>query len=378
MHYNVTHLCGHTASYNLFGKTAEREDRIRWLSGQPCQECRRKEELASALKWKEERGLGDLDGTPKQVEWAEKIRKERLSDMEKAINDAGERLARIRTSADAERIRGFEREMEEHRNILQAAYAETSAKFWIDHRDDLTGELFKRFEVHTRVAEPQETEKLLAQPEEILHSGTAVVKLEGSTASFHYPKDSTFIEIMHEMHCRWKDSWQKKEGVTGKVEDLAAEVGHALLKAGFVVEFPDESIREAAVTGTFKPALTKWVEVVKPLLTDKLPTQVAFKWLERDTDFYSKTKSLPATKWDSNNYRMMVPAKYYQQIEDFAELNGFVIKLEAQEVLDRFRAQVEGAPVVVPKETPKEPTEAEKLQAILRSSTEVIPDLQED
>ena len=44
--YTVEHTCGHTYTYQLYGKTSERERKMEWLAGQDCPDCRRKAEIA--------------------------------------------------------------------------------------------------------------------------------------------------------------------------------------------------------------------------------------------------------------------------------------------------------------------------------------------
>lgn len=72
--YTVIHTCGHEIVYQLYGKHVERERKIKWLSGQECFQCRRKaeeEELKAAIVGID---LPDIEGSEKQVKWAQEIR----------------------------------------------------------------------------------------------------------------------------------------------------------------------------------------------------------------------------------------------------------------------------------------------------------------
>lgn len=94
-HYDITHTCGHDERIELFGKTSERERRIEWLQERPCTECWKKERAAEAEARKNKEAamivekLGNdaadavnalsnatctLEGSAKQVAWAEDIR----------------------------------------------------------------------------------------------------------------------------------------------------------------------------------------------------------------------------------------------------------------------------------------------------------------
>lgn len=72
--YNITHSCGCERTYNLYGKHTERDRKIAWLAGQECPACRRKAEEEAAKAATEGMELPELEGSEKQVKWAESIR----------------------------------------------------------------------------------------------------------------------------------------------------------------------------------------------------------------------------------------------------------------------------------------------------------------
>ena len=72
--YNVTHSCGHEHEYKLFGKTRERDGKMAWLARQECPECRRKAAEEAAKVATEGMELPELEGSEKQVKWANTIR----------------------------------------------------------------------------------------------------------------------------------------------------------------------------------------------------------------------------------------------------------------------------------------------------------------
>lgn len=72
--YTITHTCGHEHEYQLFGKSRERDRKIAWLEKQECPACRRKAEEEAAKKATEGMELPELEGTEKQVKWANTIR----------------------------------------------------------------------------------------------------------------------------------------------------------------------------------------------------------------------------------------------------------------------------------------------------------------
>lgn len=124
MKYDVTYTCGHVATIQLYGKTAERESRIKYLEGNcVCPECykaqkdaERKAENEKAAEAAETRGMQELSGSPKQVAWANTIREKVMEYIDKTMNLEDERV----------------------KNLIQYinASADTkSASWWIDRRD---------------------------------------------------------------------------------------------------------------------------------------------------------------------------------------------------------------------------------------------------
>lgn len=69
--YDVTYTCGHTETVELFGKTSERERKIAWMEQNcVCPSCYKEKQQAEAETF----DLPELTGTPKQISWAETLR----------------------------------------------------------------------------------------------------------------------------------------------------------------------------------------------------------------------------------------------------------------------------------------------------------------
>lgn len=151
-HYDITHTCGHDERIELFGKTSERERRIEWLQERPCTECWKKERAAEAEARKNKEAamivekLGNdaadavnalsnatctLEGSAKQVAWAEDIRTKCIA---QALNQICDVVARIPAKATAQQSAGFAA----HCNAIASLIAnKTSAAWWIENRDDI-------------------------------------------------------------------------------------------------------------------------------------------------------------------------------------------------------------------------------------------------
>lgn len=112
--YEVTFSCGHTGTVELFGKTADRERKLRWYeTSAVCPECYKAQQKAESEEFNA--GLPALTGSEKQISWAKDIRA-------KAIKDSF---------------------VKKYFSLISG---ETSAKWWIENRFDFESICTKRFE----------------------------------------------------------------------------------------------------------------------------------------------------------------------------------------------------------------------------------------
>lgn len=132
--FEVDHKCGHTQDHDLSHKAAgERAGYVAWLEKQACTDCWKKsakrkvsKELAAerasrmddAYADQERSNLPVLRGSEKQVEWATRLRYEKLHDIY---------VERVESGALDEDA--FDTD------VLEPARMIGTAKFWIDNRD---------------------------------------------------------------------------------------------------------------------------------------------------------------------------------------------------------------------------------------------------
>lgn len=111
MKTTITHTCGHQEEIVVYGKRADREKKIAWLESQLCAECRAREGAAQGAA----KGWAALEGSPKQIAWAEDIRGKTM--------DA---IAALKTRTDDEAA---------HKDrVIAYLGGITSAEWWIDNR----------------------------------------------------------------------------------------------------------------------------------------------------------------------------------------------------------------------------------------------------
>ena len=125
--YTITRSCGHEETVRLYGPGKDRERKIAWMEQTLCRDCYRAEQARA-----DEEVIGTelpaLTGTPKQVTWAEDIRREKLAKV-------AEEMTKFISSAPADTPAET---LEETNSVLQTAYnrlaEQTSARWWIDAR----------------------------------------------------------------------------------------------------------------------------------------------------------------------------------------------------------------------------------------------------
>jgi len=127
--YEAKFKCGHTEIVQLYGPKKKRTWKLEQFQYELCPACRqaeREQKNQQAAAANAAAGLPVLEGTPKQVAWAESIRAEILS---------GEEEVRARIAAPnapADQVALAEKALKRVRN-------QSSAAWWIEHRHDPRG-----------------------------------------------------------------------------------------------------------------------------------------------------------------------------------------------------------------------------------------------
>ena len=122
----VNHKCGHSEAVQLYGKAADRQRKLAWLASQNCKAC----EAEQRAKVAKAAGLPTLVGSPRQVDWAESIRAQKLRE-----------LAKIQ--AQVEVAPGTDEEKAIHLGAIQAVHNKRDSIWWIDNRNESIYQLIK-------------------------------------------------------------------------------------------------------------------------------------------------------------------------------------------------------------------------------------------
>ncbi|MCI8337924.1 MAG: hypothetical protein HFH62_04450 [Lachnospiraceae bacterium] len=377
----VYEQCGHEGSVSITGgKSAEKEEKAKWYFSGLCPECykKKKEEEriqrnADAAKEAEELELPELTGTPKQVAWANTLRLNMYKVMSERIGLCIKRLQENGSEecTPQELAMAFDWFMQE----------KTEARFWIDRREKGIKpiEIIREFRIYTDEKENMEAEageevaeEVTVRPEEAVKDGVAKIHATEEKVSAHYIKDEDFIAVVKGLGYRWNGgAWQKEiTEYTGTAPDRAAELGNALLAAGFTVQFPNREISDRAVSGDVPQENDRWVKC------DPEGESLLLAWKKRSDDLYQAAKKLPGARWRDG--AMRVKAEYYRDVEDFADTMGFNISEAARKAIAR-QQEKEGGYVAVRVEAPGGGiTDRERLEKSLKAGGVILDDLKDD
>lgn len=309
-----------------------------------------------------------LSGSPKQVEWANRIRSKITKNliMYYAFNS---KKGMYFIEMDEDVIKKAER------FIL----SKDKASFWIEHREKDYFQFQRLIESTLYFEEPKEKSIIdKAKAEAIVYPNDQKTKVvaeiifddEINEVKVKSEKDQIVINTVKSLHYDWSGKVWYRETVPYKrdVADRMAEVGNKLLLAGVPIIIWDEAIRQKAINGEYEKECFRWV------IKDK--DMISIVWEFRSDELYRKAKRLPHAKWENGG--MDVPTRYYAEIRDFAKINEFKITSPAEKLLSEAEEEEKTHKKISIKEANIKIEKNTELEDILNSSREVLEDLKDD
>ena len=359
MKYEIEYACGHTGTVQLFGKTADRERKVKWLKTQLCPACEKAErekrydaEAKEAKEKADELGLPELQGSEKQVKWALTIRETMIE--------------KVMSHVDANQP--------EQQAFVDWMCSQNNARFWIDSRDCTMRHLALTFreeakeqEKEEKISEPDNTE--LVKPQEQKTDVIATIKSDDNTVKVVADKDENIITVVKAIGYKWRDGrWKLKiTEKTGDIEDRIIETGNQLLSAGVPVKM-DKTLIQRAINGDYTPRSQKWIT------SDGKYVYVSWA---KGLDYYKEAKALPGAVWEYGE-GMKVKPEYYEDIREFADLFKFTITPKAADLLQVAEQRINDVRTVNPVKREQPVEEKPDLKNIMKSSRDVLDDLRDD
>lgn len=384
--------CGKTFYRTVDGyNSRDAESKMKWAERffDECTDCwkkRQEDEQREKAEQAISEELPELNGTEKQVKWANGLRDKWIVSMKDKFDDIRRRWTKKRWRDESEKeLFSVALEVVEP-HLADFVKAKTSARWWIDSRYDEKETSIKEIEqwVMTEMKTEEEKqaeaeaeaerramdEEMTVRPERLNFDGIVNLSVdeENRVIRAEYGKDDAFREIVKDLGYRWREyAWKKSFIALDSLTDREGELGNRLLADGFAVRFATEEGKAKAISGEFSDEVVRFVYLIDD--------QFKLYWEYGNDRMYREAKSLRTAKWDSGKGRMSVKRSAFAEVEDFAEINGFVMSPKAKQAVKEEREKLDGATVVSVKRKESKSDESDKLQEILESSREVIADL---
>ncbi|PRR85513.1 hypothetical protein [Clostridium luticellarii] len=383
--YYGTYSCGHEGRVNIIGPMKFREYKKERAFEGMCPDCWEKykqgeHEKANkeAAEKAKEMELPKLEGTEKQVPWANTIRQKFIdSFIENEITKREFSILEFECS-------GFRKVVKDISDIKNIAYwcieNVTKAHEWIENQGSVMiaayfREALKSPEERAKEeAEREEKRQLELEatvfPEKKVTEAVVKIKYTKKKIWACFEKNEDFRLLVKSLGYSWEDGvWERSIGeTTGYAEDRAAELGNKLLNAGFPIRIMDEKVRNNAINGIYEQECKRWIKY-KPK-EDRL----VIKWKGYNDNLYSVSKSIPGAYWDSG---MCLKVNHYKEVEDFAKLYEFKFTTAARKAIEDHKEKMKEIETINPKEV-KEEEPKNGLEEILNSSSDIIEDLKDD
>jgi len=377
-----------------------------------CYEARRRDALAAATAKSAEQGLPALNGSPKQAAWAERIRRtvfdlidmvmpaiDQIGDRQTIENADGNDLAARREAIaavfasipEAQRWQARTAALELLREVgssdrahgfVAALRRREDASWWIDRRELGLAALAGELQADVLAAEAPPDDDLVqlqaeAREEALLRPAAAPanpVPVEISYIASHIRiatpgRHDDLRQLLRDQGYQWyqgDQAWLRPVASTVS-SDRLAEIAHRILAIGFMVALYDPAARQMAIAGNFTPERRRWIRRVT---AGNRAGWFSLSW-SRGDDLYSAARRLRGAIYSKPN--VLVPARSFEQIEDFAARYDFALSEGARLTIEHFRSlQAAGAVIDDPKVP--EPVVAVRGREDLKAGQFVVAD----
>ena len=151
-----------------------------------------------------------------------------------------------------------------------------------------------------------------------------------------YKYSHAFTDVAHSAHLRWgAGKWEYPVSKQSKWEDCEAEIATLILAAGYPVKV-DPEVRDKVIFGKYEPDYVRWITARSGEFC-RVSIRVGDRYDSRFDGMYQAAMKLPGARYTAQ--RVTVDVKHYEEIEAFAEENGYRITQKAAEILDTFRSE---------------------------------------
>lgn len=185
--------------------------------------------------------------------------------------------------------------------------------------------------------------EILIRPEMPVTRTIARIGLSADRVMVVFPeKRDDFREIVKvSLGYEWDGrQWARQVSGWAKAANVAAELGHRLLAAGFWIAPPTPGVRDMIVEESFEPEHKR---KVMARVSGQYEGWLVL-WWARSENCYDAARRITASHYDKPV--VVVPPECYDEVEDFAGQHDFYISPAAQQIIDQARAMLNAALLV--------------------------------
>lgn len=350
--------CGIEYKVDLRGPVKDREWKLqntKWICND-CQEKRNNIKYQAAIDYASQNDMASLEGTEKQIKWAEVIR---MNIIEEVKHIAVEKI--IDKTFFLFSIYGFtegfsRREKKQvfasckevlYKKAIIELSEISSASFWIDNRKSdyseiigkIMGLIYKgqteadvkseKLKVN-QIEEEKKVNNTIVNPSAITTHVVEVQAKPSNEIEINYTAgyDKALANLLYKYNYKWtKEGWIKKhQNYNGTTENITAEILSVIYEAGYNIRCNQKNIREKSLSGSFSREKTKIVACRK---SGKYSGWFVIIWNKvKDEDYYSTAKTITGSKYDNSN--IIVPPESWIEVKKFAENNDFFMTESAE------------------------------------------------
>lgn len=315
--------------------------------GDVCFECEKARAATNAATYSEEHELPALEGTEKQIAYAEVLRARKLRWLRNDFEDVRARASR------------GEKSQAVCSDAADLAAPITSAKWWIECQGDTPEQIIEALTPSVVDALAEEAdEDIVVRPVEMSTDTVCEVRATDKRLTARMPeRHEAFNERVKALGYRWDRAarcWTLALGpTTGDTADRVVELAHAALAAGVPARVADVTLHARIVAGDYAPRTHLWV----CLLVESNRLLVTMPY---GHEAFDAARSLPGARYNKDLGGITVPPTSAAPMLDFADEHGFRLTPGAQEAVDDAMAALRNAEVVEARErhaTPDAPTD---------------------
>ena len=134
--YDITYICGHTGTVQLFGAEKDRQSKIEWLQSINCPDCFKSAQADDLTAFEQVNNLPELIGSEKQIAWARTIRRLLIIQITELYEKTVAMFPAAKEKLQPEQIAQVEQMLSETENLLANFINVAEARRWIDVRDE--------------------------------------------------------------------------------------------------------------------------------------------------------------------------------------------------------------------------------------------------